>query len=263
MSVLWLLPIFYLLLTSFRAEKGAWLDGYIIPKSFTFDNYIRLFTDTSLFNYPRWFGNTFLVATLSCIISTVFVLFTAYTFSRLRFKMRRPIMNVALVLGMFPGFMSMIAIYNLLKIIGLDKTLAALILVYASGAGLTYYITKGFFDTIPKSLDEAAKLDGASNWRVFWEITIPMSRPIITYTVLTSFMAPWLDFILASVIMKDNYRNYTIAVGLFRYVERENIFNYYTTFCAGAVIVSIPIAILFVLMQKNYVEGVTGGAVKG
>jgi arabinogalactan oligomer/maltooligosaccharide transport system permease protein len=263
MSVLWLLPIFYLLLTSFRAEKGAWLNGYVIPKGFTIDNYVRLFTDTSLFDYPRWFGNTLFVAIFSCLISTIFVLFTAYAFSRLRFKMRRPLMNVTLVLGMFPGFMSMIAIYHLLKIVGLDKTLAALILVYSGGAGLGYYITKGFFDTIPKSLDEAAKLDGASNWQIFWKITIPMSRPIITYTVLTSFMSPWLDFILASVIMKDNYQNYTIAVGLFRYVERENIFNYYTTFCAGAVIVSIPIAILFVLMQKNYVEGVTGGAVKG
>lgn len=263
LSIVWLIPIFYLILMSFRAEKGAWLDGYIIPKGFTLSNYTKLFTDTSLFNYPRWFMNTLVVAVCACIISTIFVLFTAYTFSRLRFKMRRPLMNVTLVLGMFPGFMSMVAIYHLLKVIGLDKSLVALILVYSGGAGLGYYITKGFFDTIPRTLDEAARLDGATNWQIFWKITLPMSKPIITYTVLTSFIAPWLDFIMASVIMKDKYENYTVALGLYRFVERENIYNYYTQFCAGAVLVSIPIAILFIVMQKYYVEGVTGGAVKG
>lgn len=263
MSLVWLIPIAYLVLMSFREEKGAWLDGYVIPKGFTLANYTRLFTETDLFNYPRWFANTLVVATFSCLISTILVLFTAYVFSRLRFKSRRGLMNVTLVMGMFPGFMSMIAIYHLLKVIGLDKSLVGLILVYSGGAGLSYYIAKGFFDTIPRSLDEAAKLDGATNWQVFRIITLPMSRPIITYIVLTTFMAPWVDFITASVVMKDNYNSYTIALGLFRYLERENIYNYYTQFCAGAVLVSIPISILFIIMQKNYVEGVTGGAVKG
>lgn len=263
LAVIWLIPIFYLVLMSFREEKGAWLDGYIMPKGYTLNNYIRLFTDTSLFNYPRWFMNTLVVAIFSCLISTVFILFTAYTFSRLRFKMRRTLMNITLVLGMFPGFMSMIAVYHLLKFVGLDKTLAALVLVYSGGAGLTYYITKGFFDTIPRTLDEAANLDGATNWQIFWKITLPISQPIITYTVLTAFIAPWLDFMAANIVMKDNYQNYTIALGLFRFVERENIYNYYTQFCAGAVIVSIPIALLFIIMQRYYVEGVTGGSVKG
>lgn len=263
LSAVWLIPIVYLVISSFRAEKGAWLNGYIMPKGYTLDNYIKLFTDTTLFNYPQWFLNTLIVAVCSCIISTIFVLFTAYAFSRLRFKLRRTMMNVVLVLGMFPGFMSMIAVYHLVKIVGLDKTLLALILVYSGGAGLGYYITKGFFDTIPRALDEAAYLDGATRWQVFWIITLPMSRPIITYTVLTTFMAPWVDFIMSSVIMKDNYNGYTIALGLFRYLERENLTNYYTAFCAGAVLVSIPIAVLFVIMQRNYVEGITGGAVKG
>lgn len=263
LSVVWLIPIAYLLLMSFRSEKGAWLDGYVMPKALTLSNYINLFTDTSLFNYPRWFANTLIVAVFSCIIATIYVLFTAYTFSRLRFKTRRTVMNITLVLGMFPGFMSMIAIYHLLKVVGLDKSLIALVLVYSGGAGLGYYITKGFFDTIPRTLDEAAKLDGATNWQIFWKITLPMSKPIITYTVLTSFITPWLDFIMASVIMKDKYENYTIALGLYRFVERENIYNYYTQFCAGAVLVSIPIAILFIIMQRYYVEGVTGGSVKG
>ncbi|MCL2030983.1 MAG: sugar ABC transporter permease [Oscillospiraceae bacterium] len=263
LSILWLLPIVYLVITSFRGEPGAWLDGYIIPREWTFENYTRLFTDTSLFNYPRWFLNTLVVAVSSCAIATFFVLFTSYAFSRLRFKMRRPMMNIALVLGMFPGFMSVIAIYHLIKLFGLDQTLLALVLVYSGGAGLGYYIMKGFFDTIPTELDESAHLDGCTKWQTFTRITLPLSRPVITYTVLTTFIAPWVDFILASVIMKDNYNNFTIALGLFRMLERENVFRWWTAFCAGAVLVSIPIAGLFMVMQKNYVEGITGGAVKG
>ena len=263
LSVIWLIPIIYLVITSFRGEPGAWLDGYIIPKQWTFSNYTRLFTDTTSFNYPRWFLNTFIVAIFSCIISTILVLFTSYAFSRLRFRMRRPMMNIVLVLGMFPGFMSIIAVYHLVKLLGLDQTLLALVLIYSGGAGLSYYIMKGFFDTIPQALDESAYLDGCTKWQIFTKITLPLSKPVITYTVLTTFIAPWVDFITSSVIMKDNYNNFTIALGLFRMLERENVFQWYTAFTAGAVLVSIPIAVLFLIMQKNYVEGVTGGSVKG
>jgi len=263
LSVIWLLPIVYIVITSFRGEPGSWLDGYIMPKIWTIRNYTRLFTDTSQFNYPRWFLNTFVVAVFSCLLSTIYVLFTSYAFSRLRFRMRRPMMNVVLVLGMFPGFMSIIAVYHLIKLIGLDQSLVALVLIYSSGAGLGYYIMKGFFDTIPGALDESAYLDGCTKWMTFKKITLPLSRPIITYTVLTAFIGPWVDFIAASVIMKDNYNNYTIALGLFRMLERENVTVWYTSFTAGAVLVSIPIATLFLVMQRNYVEGVTGGAVKG
>jgi len=264
LSVVWLIPIAYLVLMSLRAEPGAYLDGYVLPKGYTLANYANLFTNTTLFNFPKWYLNTFMVAVCSCFISTIFILFTAYALSRLRFKARRPVMNVALVLGMFPGFMSMIAVYHLIKLIGLDQTLAALVLIYSGGAALTYYIIKGFFDTIPKALDEAAYLDGCTKWQTFWKVTLPMSRPIITYTVLTTFMAPWLDFILSSVIMKDNYDGFTVALGLFRMLEKgDTLHQYYTSFCAGAVLVSIPIATLFIIMQRNYVEGVTGGAVKG
>ena len=263
LSIIWLTPIAYLLITAFRGEPGAWLDGYVMPKLWTIENFTRLFTDTSSFNYPQWFLNTFIVAVFSCAISTIFVLFTSYAFSRLRFKMRRPMMNIVLVLGMFPGFMSVIAIYHLVKLLGLDQSLAALVLIYSGSAGLSYYIMKGFFDTIPRELDESANLDGCTKWQIFTKITLPLSRPVITYTVLTTFIAPWVDFIIASVIMKDNYNNYTIALGLFRMIERENVFQWYTAFCAGAVLVSVPIAILFIVMQKNYVEGITGGSVKG
>ena len=263
LSVIWLIPIAYLVITSFRGETGAWLDGYVIPRIWTLENYTRLFTETDLFNYPRWFLNTFIVAVFTCLISTIFVLFTSYAFSRLRFRMRRPMMNIVLVLGMFPGFMSIIAVYHLVKLMGLDQSLVALVLIYSGGAGLGYYIMKGFFDTIPTAIDESAYLDGCTKWQTFYKITLPLSRPVITYTILTAFIGPWVDFIVASVIMKDNYNNYTIALGLFRMIERENVSQWYTAFTAGAVLVSIPIAILFLIMQKNYVEGITGGSVKG
>ena len=263
LSIIWLIPIIYLLITSFRGEPGAWLDGYVMPKIWTLDNYVKLFTDTTLFNYPRWFLNTFIVAIFSCLISTIFVLFTSYAFSRLRFRLRRTMLNVVLVLGMFPGFMSIIAVYHLVKLLGLEQSLVALVLIYSGGAGLSYYIMKGFFDTIPAALDESAYLDGCTKWQTFIKITLPLSRPVITYTVLKSFISPWVDFIVASVIMKDNYNNFTIALGLFRMIERENVTKWYTAFTAGAVLVSIPIAVLFIIMQNNYVEGVTGGSVKG
>ena len=262
MSFLWLVPIAWLVLISFRGEPGAWTP-YILPKIYTFDNYTRLFTETQLFNYPRWFMNTLVVAIFTCIISTLFVLMTSYTLSRLRFRSRRGIMNIGLILGMFPGFMSMIAIYFILKAMGLSQSLVALVLVYSGGTGLGYYIAKGFFDTIPRVLDEAAIVDGANQNQIFWKVILPLSKPIIIYTVLISFMAPWVDFIFVSVIMKDNYNNYTIALGLYQMLTRENIFRYFTQFCAGAVLIAIPITILFVFMQKYYVEGVTGGAVKG
>lgn len=262
LGIIWVLPLIWLLLISFRKEPGAFTT-YIMPKGYTLNNYIKLFTETDLFNYPRWYMNTFIVAICSCAISSIFILAISYTLSRLRFKMRRPMMNIALVLGMFPGFMSMIAIYHILKAIGLSQSLFSLVLVYSGGAGLQYYIAKGFFDTIPRALDEAAILDGASKNTIFWKITLPMSKPIITYTVLMAFIAPWVDFIFASVIMKDNYENYTIALGLFQMLTRENLYKYFTEFCAGAVLIAIPIMILFIKMQKYYVEGVTGGSVKG
>lgn len=262
MSFFWLIPIAWLLIVAFRAEPGAWTP-YIFPKGYTVANFTRLFTDTELFNYPRWFLNTLIVAIFTCLITTVFVLMTSYSLSRLRFKSRRGIMNLGLILGMFPGFMSMIAIYFILKAMGLSQTLLALVLVYSGGAGLGYYIAKGFFDTIPRVLDEAAIVDGANQNEIFWKVVLPLSKPIIIYTVLISFMIPWVDFIFVSVIMKDNYNNYTIALGLYQMLTRENIYKYFTQFCAGAVLIAIPITILFVFMQKYYVEGVTGGAVKG
>jgi len=262
LSVIWMTPVFWLVISSLRKEKGAYTP-YLWPKAFTLDNYRRLFTETDLFNFPRWFLNTLFVAVCCCVLTTILTLMVAYVYSRLRFLSRRALMNISLVLGMFPGFMSMIAIYHFMKAIGLDQTLFALILVYSGGAALNYYIAKGFFDTIPKSLDEAATLDGASKNTVFWRIILPNSKPIVVNTAINAFIAPWVDFIFVSVIMKDNYNNYTVAKGLYTMVDKANIYEYYTVFCAGSVVVAVPIVILFIRLQKYYVAGVTGGATKG
>ena len=261
LSIIWLMPIAWVIMTSFRAESGSYTP-YFLPKGFTFNNYIKLFTDTEQFYFARWFANTFFVAVCSCILTTFMVLSTAFAISRLRFKTRKLYMNLLLILGMFPGFMAMIAVYYILKGVGLTQSLVALILVYSGGAALTYLIAKGFFDTIPKALDEAACIDGATKWQVFTRITLPLSKPIVIYTILTSFIAPWLDFIFAKFIMGDNYNNYTVALGLWTMLQREYIQVWYTRFAAGAVVISIPISILFICMQKFYVEGLSG-SVKG
>ena len=262
LSAVWLLPIVFLVIHSFRAEPGAAI-RYLFPKEYTADNYIRLFRDTELLNFPRWYANTLIVAAASCVLSTAYVLMIAYAFSRLRFPGRRTMMKAGLVLNMFPGFMSMIAVYFILKAVGLTQSLAALILVYSGSSALSYYVAKGFFDTVPRALDEAAYIDGASAAAIFFRITLPLSRPMIVYTVLMSFMAPFMDYIFASVIMKDAYDSYTVALGLFQMISRENIYDYFTVFCAGAVLVAVPISLLFFFLQRYYVEGVTGGAVKG
>ena len=264
LAMLWLVPVFWLVVSSFRAEQGAYT-SYLWPKSFTLGNYVRLFTDRRLFDFPRWFGNTMLVAGCSCAITTILVLMVAYVYSRLRFPSRKFLMNASLVLGMFPGFMSMIAVYYILKGFGLTKgpmIFLALIMVYSGSAGLGFYVSKGFFDTIPKALDEAAIVDGATKWDVFSKIIMPLSKPIIVSTIMTSFMAPWLDFIFAKVIAGADPRYYTVAIGLYTMLTKENIVNWYACFAAGAVCVSIPIAILFLYLQKYYAEGMSG-AVKG
>lgn len=261
MSIVWILPIVWLVLQSLRGEPGTSV-GYLFPKQWTFDNYKNLFTNER-FPFGQWFINTLIVAVFSCIFSTLLVLMVSYAFSRLRFKSRKTFLNVGLVLGMFPGFMSMAAIYNIMEVLGLGESLVALCIVYSAGAGLGYQVAKGYFDTISRSLDEAAKIDGATRHQIFWQIILPLSKPIIVYTALTTFIGPWTDYIFVSYFMKQNPQNYTVACGLYMMLEREAVMEYFTTFCAGAVIVAIPITVLFVFMQRFYVAGVTGGAVKG
>ena len=265
LSVIWVLPIIYVILTSFREEGGTY-KSYIIPKKFTLNNYITLIEGNGILDFKQWFLNTLVIALCVMVISGFLVIAVSYCMSRLRFKMRKPFMNIALILGMFPGFMSMFAIYYILKGLGFLETgvlkQVALVLVYSGGAGLGFYMAKGFFDTIPRTIDEAAYIDGASKWETFIHVTLPLSKPIITYTLLTAFMGPWTDYIFAKVIMGQDTKYYTIAIGLWTMLEKEYIMQYYTQFYAGCVLISIPISILFLLTQRCYVEGISG-AVKG
>ena len=264
LAAIWVFPVLWVVMTSFRAEKGSYVSTFF-PKSYTLDNYIKLFTDTTLLNFPKMFMNTLIIAVCSCLLSTFLLLSVSYCLSRMRFKMRKPYMNMAMILGLFPGFMSMIAVYFILKAVGLTEgnlIRVALVLCYSGGAAIGFQVAKGFFDTTPYAIDEAAMLDGCTRWQIFTKITLPLSKPIVIYTILTSFIGPWVDFIFAKVICRANADQYTVAIGLWRMLEKEYIDNWYTCFAAGAVLISIPIALLFLKLQKYYVNG-TSGAVKG
>lgn len=215
--------------------------------------------------YIRWYGNTLIIALFTAALQTIIVLSVSYAFSRIRFKGRKLMMNIILVLGMFPGFLTMITLYFLLKQVGLTKdgAVPGLILIYVASSGMGYYISKGFFDTIPKSLDESARIDGATRFQVFRKIIMPLAKPIVIYTVLMAFMAPWGDFVFASLIAFRSKANFNSAVGLYQWINTNDYQGYFTRFCAGGVLVALPITILFLALQKYYVEGVTGGAVKG
>ena len=243
LSIIWLFPIVWVVLTSFRGEGTAYVN-YFIPK------------------FGQWFLNTLFVASATCVISTFITVAMAYSLSRIKFKHRNGFLKLALVLNMFPGFMSMIAVYYILKAFNLDQTLLALILVYSAGAALGFYIAKGFFDTIPYSLDESAMIDGATRADIFFKITLPLSKPIIVYTALMAFIGPWIDFIFAKVILGDATSKYTVAIGLFSMLQQDTINDWFMSFTAGSVLIAVPITLLFMFMQKYYVEGITGGSVK-
>ena len=259
-SAIWLIPFFCIVLQSFRVES-TWQVGYVMPKVWGLDNYLRLFSS----DFTRWYTNTFLISVFTALFQTVIVLCMSYTLSRFRFKMRKPLMRFMLILGMFPGMLTMIILYRVLKDLGLTQANAVpgLILVYIASSGMGYYVSKGFFDTIPKSLDEAARVDGATRFQVLRKIILPLSKPIVIYTVLTAFMGPWGDYVFARYISFGASAGMNVAVGLYNWLTADQINNNYTMFCAGGVLVAIPVTLLFLFLQKYYVEGVTGGAVKG
>lgn len=259
-SVIWLIPFVCILLQSFRVES-TYQVGYVMPQKWGLDNYRELFKT----DFPTWYVNTFVTALITAALQTVIVLCMSYTLSRFRFKMRKPLMRFMLILGMFPGMLSMIILYRVLSDLGMTQANAVpgLILVYVASSGMGYYVSKGFFDTIPKSLDEAARVDGATRLQVLWKIILPLSKPIVIYTVLTAFMGPWGDYVFARYISFGTSAGMNVAVGLYNWLNKDQIATRYTMFCAGGVLVAIPVAILFMCLQKYYVEGVTGGAVKG
>ena len=279
-GIIWLIPLLWIFLSAFRCE---YQDGTFIgrvtsnffPNAVGFENFRLLFTSTYYGvegAFVKWMINTLVIAVIDCIISTLLVLSVAYCMSKLRFKLRRTFMNMSMIIGLFPGFMSMIAIYFLLKSIGLtgnpahpEYSVIGLILAYSAGAGLGFQVAKGFFDVIPNALVESAKLDGCTNSKIFWRIILPLAKPIIIYQALMSFTGPWMDFIFAKVIIgADNARYWTVSVGLYSLLFGTHPdTNLFTQFAAGCVIVAIPIVTLFMFLQKYYVEGVTAGAVKG
>lgn len=263
LAVIWLIPIIWLLCTSFSAQDNMNASTFF-PQQWSLSHYVQLFQSDSVNQFPMWFMNTFKIACATCIISTCFVLMVAYATSFGKFKARKPLMNMAVILNLFPGVLSMIAVYFTLKTFGLTNSHMGLILVYSANAGLGYLICKGFFDTVPRALCEAARLDGCSEARIFLQIIIPTSRPIIVYTIISSFLTPWMDFVYSKMILNAGISaNYTVAVGLYKMLDKNLINDYFTLFCCGGVLVSIPISILFFIMQKFYVEGITAGAVKG
>ena len=262
LAVIWITPIVWLIVTSFSGYDGMNTSRFF-PETWSIRNYTRmLFEPDTVSQFPIWFKNTLVIAIFVCLISTSFVLMVSYAMSCMRFKGRKALMNIAVMLQLFPGFLSMIAIYFILKSVNLTNSHIGMILVYSGASGLGYLVAKGFFDTIPKSLDEAAIIDGATRWQVFTKVVAPLSKPIIVYTILTSFMGPWLDFIFAKVICRADAKYYTVSIGLWKMLEKEYIDGWYTCFAAGAVVVSIPIAVLFLFTQKFYVDGMAG-AVKG
>ena len=262
LCLLWLTPFVLLVLQSFRGESGGQV-AYVLPRVWSLENYRFLFQEES--GFLRWYMNTLTIALFCSLLQTLMVLSVAYAFSRLRFRGRRLMMNFALVLGMFPGFLTMIVLYYLLKLLGLTQSGAVpgLILIYTASSGLGYYIAKGFFDTIPRALDESARIDGANRFQVFWRIIMPLAKPIVIYTVLMAFMAPRGDYVFASYVAFGDPQGYNVAVGLYRWVNTTDYQGYFTRFCAGGVLVALPVTALFMALQRYYVEGVTGGAVKG
>jgi len=259
-SIIWLIPFVCILLQSFRVES-TWQVGYVIPQKWGFDNYLSLLQT----DFKRWYLNTLIIALVNAVLQTIIVLCMSYTLSRFRFKMRDALMRFMLVLGLFPGMLTMIILYRVLKDLGLTQANAVpgLILVYVASSGMGYYVSKGFFDTLPKSLDEAARVDGATRFQVLYKIILPLSKPIVIYTILTAFMAPWGDFVFARYISFGTSAGMNVAVGMYNWLNKDMIGSCYTMFCAGGVVVAIPVAILFMCLQRYYVEGVTGGAVKG
>lgn len=254
---IFLFPCLWLILASFSKSGSIYTFDGFFPSAYSLDTFKALFTDTSMYNYPQWFRNTLFIAVMSCLIGSFLVILTAYTMSRFQFKGRKMIMKTTLILGMFPSFMGMIAVYIIMTQFGLINKMWGLILIYSANAPMGYLTQKGFFDTIPSSIDEAARIDGATNFQVFTKINLPLSMPIIVYTALTSFAFPWSDYILPKLLLKEK-NLYTVAVGLMSLGETE-----FGRFAAGSVFIAVPIVILYFCLMKFLINGMTAGAVKG
>ncbi len=251
-------PLVYVVSGAFSPGNSiASLNIVPFKDGFTFEHFIHLFTRT---NYGRWFLNTLIISVATSASTVVIASLAAYVFSRFTFKFKKSFLMSLLILQIFPSFVGMIAIYVILLRIGGLDTLWGLVLVYVAG-NIPYnaWLVKNYLDTISPHLDEAARIDGASHFRIFWQIVMPIARPIIIFLAITSFTAPWMDFIFPKMVLRSN-ENQTLALGLFAFVSDKN--NEFTIFAAGSLIVAIPFVIFFLITQKTLITSFGGAAVK-
>nr|WP_067842895.1 sugar ABC transporter permease [Amphibacillus sediminis] len=233
----------------------------IIPENWSFTHYQWLFTDPRS-NYLIWYRNTLIVAFSVSLIGTLLVGLTAYAFSRYRFKGRTYGIYAFLLLQMFPVLMAMVSLYILLNTINLLDTLLGLIIIYVGGnIPMNAFLVKGYFDTLPRELDESAKMDGAGHFRIFFQILLPLAKPILAVVALFNFMNPFMDYILPRIVLRSP-ENYTLALGLFNFVN-DQFSNNFTRFAAGAILIAIPIATVYLFLQKYLISGLASGATKG
>ncbi|MFC5701921.1 sugar ABC transporter permease [Cohnella faecalis] len=251
-------PAIWIVLSSFKEGTSLYSET-IIPRSLTLEHYKNLFSDQD-FDFRLYYWNTLKIAVLSMLFGTAIQIMTAYSLSRFRFTGRKTLLSGMLIMGMFPGFMSIIAVFVILNELKLLNTHFAMVLVYSSGAALGSFIAKGFFDTIPRSIEESARIDGASHFKVFTHIMLPLSRPIITFVALTSFAGAWVDFIFAKMVLRKNEVR-TVAIALFELINTQSSTKF-TLFAAGCVLVALPITLLFIYLQRFLVDGLTAGADK-
>ncbi|MFC5465707.1 sugar ABC transporter permease [Lederbergia graminis] len=254
-------PLLWTVGASFNPGNSL-ISTSIIPKNPTFDHYRELFAGKESLQYGQWYMNSIKISVFTMIGTVISVSFTAYAFSRFRFKGRKNALTLFLLLQMIPQFSALIALFVLAQLLGLMNSHWLLILLYIGGQiPMNTYLMKGYMDSIPYDLDESAKIDGASNTRIFWQVIMPLSKPMIAVVAMNGFTGPLGDFVMSSVILRTP-ESYTLPIGLYNLVN-EVMGASYTTFAAGAILISIPVAIIFIMLQKNFVSGLTAGGTKG
>ncbi|MDQ0228172.1 sugar ABC transporter permease [Metabacillus niabensis] len=261
MVVVIIYPLLWTVGASFNPGNSL-VSTSIIPENPTLDHYKELFAGKDSLQYGNWYLNSLKISIFTMLGTILSVSFTAYAFSRFRFKGRKNALTIFLLLQMIPQFSALIALFVLAQILGLMNSHWLLILLYIGGQiPMNTYLMKGYMDSIPIDLDESAKIDGASNTRIFWQIIMPLSKPMVAVVAMNGFTGPLGDFILSSTILRTP-ESYTLPIGLYNLVN-DVMGASYTTFAAGAILISIPIAIVFLLLQRNFVSGLTAGGTKG
>jgi arabinogalactan oligomer/maltooligosaccharide transport system permease protein len=252
-----LYPLLWVIGSSINPENGI-NRGTMIPENPTLDNYIRLFQKTK---FAAWYVNTFYVAVLTTVFSMLLHTMTAFCFARFKFRGRKTGLLLVMILQMFPSFLGLTALYMVALNFNMLNNLNMLVIIYvAGGIPGNIWLVRGYMLNIPRSIDEAAFIDGASKFQLFSRIILPLSMPIVFFIAVTAFMGPWMDYMLPRYLINMNERR-TLAIGLFDLLTRSN--NDFTAFCAGSVLVAVPITIMYMVFQRFLLEGLTAGANKG